>query len=229
MSIKASVWSSEPKEVSGKTSSQLDRFRDVFANVASASLYPASVELFTQGWRADDVYLVEEGVVKLNRVSRGGSELTVDIRSTGAVLGAAAAILGDPHPTSAITVTRCKLYRMGTKAFVGVLQNDAGLSWHLQRMHCQEMLGQIARVEEFGSHSARQRLERLIGMIASNSEKADEKDLKIPLRQFEIAALVGVTPEYLSIILRQLEREGLVRRVRRQLLIGEQARLLNER
>jgi DNA-binding Lrp family transcriptional regulator len=45
--------------------------------------------------------------------------------------------------------------------------------------------------------------------------------VRLPLKYWEIAQLVGITPEHLSRILRQLEQEGIIKRKDGRLVISD--------
>jgi len=87
-------------------------------------LYAAGVELFHQGDPAVDLYFVQDGLLKLVRSEDDGHEFLLDLRFSGSLIGAAAVIRKGTHPFSAITVTVCKLTRIGCREFLRVLAKD---------------------------------------------------------------------------------------------------------
>jgi CRP-like cAMP-binding protein len=188
----------------------------------AAQSYPARVELFRQGDAPVGVFLVEHGLIKLMRVENDGRGIIVGLRASGWCVGAASVILGRPYLVSAVTVTPSSVSCMSADVFQAALRKGHALSWHLHEMHSREVHAEIDHVTEFHSLSARRRLERFLrrleGIIDPRQE-GNEVRLEIPLRQWEIAQLIGVTPPYLSELTRDLEARGLLRRERDSLIL----------
>src|SRR5215813_11452395 len=59
--------------------------------------YPGGVELFQQGFKANFIYLIERGVIKLVCLDHEGNEIILDLRYPGHFLGLSAVIVKRPH------------------------------------------------------------------------------------------------------------------------------------
>lgn len=177
--------------------------------------FPAGVELFKQGSYAREVYLVERGLAKLIRVTQEGQEIIVGLRSSGWILGANSAILGKPYPLTAVTLTRCRMRYIDAEQFIRLARSDAEFSWYLQVLHNQELHDHLANLVGLRSLSARQRFEQLIARLVASVEHIGSGEavrFKLPMKRWEIAQLVGITPEHLCRLQRQMEKEGLLQR-----------------
>jgi CRP-like cAMP-binding protein len=190
--------------------------------------FPAGVELFKQGSYATEVYMVEQGLAKLIRLTEDGQEIIVGLRSSGWILGANSAILGNPYSLAAVTLTRCRLRCIYAEQFVRLARSDLEFSWYLHVLHNQELDDHLAHLVGLRCHSARRRFERLLSLLVSSIEpdlSRDEARLKLPMKQWEIAQLIGVTPEHLCRLQRQMEEEGLLQRANGWLIISDLDRL----
>lgn len=173
--------------------------------------HSAGAVLIEQGETARDVFHVASGLVKLQRVQPDGQELIVGLRSSGWILGAAAAIVEKPYPATAITVTPCYLARIEASRFRNRVFTDRQLSWRIHRMHGEEIYEQAAAAADHKTAPARKRLERFLARWVPHTVAADKNGfvpVELPLRQWEIAQLIGVTPQYLCQLFAELEREG---------------------
>jgi CRP-like cAMP-binding protein len=197
---------------SASVSSNTDN-KNVFSRLASSIDYPGGVELFQQGSQVKEVYLIEKGLVKLKRVDEDGNELIIGLRSTGSILGAESAIIGKPHAFSAVTLTRCCLRCIPVVTLLALAKGGNDFSWYLHQLHSQEVYDQASQLIGLKYLSARSRLEQLIWQLC-NAMELDELNkplkLQIPLRYKEIAQLLGVTPEHLSRVFKQMEEEKVV-------------------
>jgi CRP-like cAMP-binding protein len=170
--------------------------------------------LFSQGGPAREVLCVERGLVKLIRLGEDGQELVVGLRSQGSLLGAASAIVQESHPVTAVAVTGCSLRRIPTDLFLHLAETDRQFCWYLHQVHSREVHQQAGQLMALRYQPARQRFERLLLQLltlTSLQEKPAPMKIRLPLKHWEIAQLIGVTPEHLSRVLRQIKQEGVMR------------------
>lgn len=201
---------------------------DSLGQIAPVLDYPSGVGLFRQGAPALDVYCIREGMVKLVFLSPDGGELIVALCSYGKVLGAFSAILHETYPVSAETTTPCQLVRVPADAFLRFVKEDGFMSWQLHEMHSRMLSDLVQQVAQLGCVRARDRLENIPWSMLSGLDLLDTKKpirLQPPLKYYEIAKLIAVTPQYLSSLLGELEREGLVCRNKGSFLIADPNRL----
>jgi CRP/FNR family transcriptional regulator len=169
--------------------------------------------LFIQGNPPQEVFCIERGLIKLIHLSENGQELLVGLQSKGSLLGAASVIVRKPYPITAITVTNCALSRVPADLFLRLAKTDEQFCWYLQEIHSQAVHRQASQLAALRNLSARQRLERLLLQFLSSisrHEKQAAMKIRLPLKHWEIAQLIGITPEHLSRIIKQIKQEGLM-------------------
>jgi CRP-like cAMP-binding protein len=175
--------------------------------------FPAAASLFFQGDPVREVFCVEQGLIKLVRLSGDGQELIVGLRSKGFFLGAASLIVQMPHPITAITVTRCSLVSIPGELFLRLAKTDEQFCWHIHQAHSQEVHQQASQLIALRCLSARQRFERLLLQFFKSiphQGKPTPMKIRLPLKHWEIAQLIGITPEHLSRVLKQIKQEGII-------------------
>jgi CRP-like cAMP-binding protein len=88
-------------------------------------------------------------------------------------------------------------------------------------MHSNEVHTELEHVVELNALSARRRFEHLLRRLARALQPSGEDEVRvtIPLRQREIAQLIGVTAPYLSELTRELEVCGWLRREKDSLVL----------
>jgi len=200
------------------------------SGLIDSPLYPAGFELFRQHSPPQVVYFSESGLVKLMRSEDNGRELILSLKFSGSLVGAAAAIHDRPHPFSAITVGACRLARLSAHVFLDLVAADTQLASCLHKMLSAEILDQTARLSQIACLPARHRLEQLLWQLASDEDGGDRCNLKfqLPLRYWEVAQLLVITPTYLSRLFRELEQEKIISRNKGWFVIHEPARLWHE-
>jgi CRP-like cAMP-binding protein len=185
------------------------------------------VTLFQQGDRIEQLFLIEEGFVKLTVTSMDGSELIVGLRMSGWLLGAGSAVMGRKLQTTAQTITRCRLRPIAVATFNRVREDPAISAW-LHRMQAREWLDQVALMRLLGGRGPQQRVEGLLVTLAraSHSVRADGAiRLTLPLRHYEMAQMVNLSPEHFSRVLGTLETASVIRRDKGWLIIPLQSPL----
>jgi len=175
--------------------------------------YPGGTELFKQGAPAEYVYFLERGLVKISHMDPSGLEMIISINATkGSLMGASCAVL-EKHFVTATVLTRTQLRHIPSAQFRSQLNRDVNMSWHIHQMHCRMLSALIVQRAQMASLSVRQRLEQLLWRLITTMELKRENGevrLPLPLKYWEIAQLVMVTPEHLSRVVSALEREGLL-------------------
>ena len=180
---------------------------------SSLQKHLAGQQLFQQGSVPHGVYFISSGYVKLNGVDRNGRQLIVGLRGEGSMLGASSVTLDEAYPVSAVAVTNCEARYFSSEVFVALLKADSCFSWLVQvehSRHARQLFTQIARL---GFCSARNCLGELLWqLISATSIEGHQKrfHLKLPLKQWEVAQLIAVTPEHLSRTVKQMQREGIL-------------------
>jgi CRP/FNR family transcriptional regulator len=192
--------------------------------LTSPNVYPAEIELFQQGTTAQDVYFIKQGIVKLIYLHQDGKKVIIGLKYSLSALGASSVILGERYPFTAVTMTPCQIYRIRANDFFRLLQNNEELSLFIHKAHSHEIYDQVSHCTELVCCSARQRLEHFLWKLTWASDRKDvdrEFRLRLPLKNSEIAQLIGVTKEYLSSLIKELEQDNLVRRDKGWLIICE--------
>lgn len=196
--------------------------------VAPIQVLPPGTKLFRQCFPVQDVYFIEHGIVKLIHLEPGGREIIVDLRFPGWMLGAAAVIIHKPPLVTGITLSECRLRHVPSEVFRHLMETDAQFSRLVHEMHSHEVFDQVTRFAQLEGTPARQRLEQLMWQLLAISEPdglKNEIKLALPLKQWEVAALIAVTPSYLSKIYNELEQEGILHRRNGWLIIHDPQKL----
>jgi len=190
--------------------------------------YSEGTLLFPPGARLRDVLAIERGFIKLMGVREDGREMILSICGPGRMLGLSAAILEVPMPVAAVTLTRCQVRWIPIQVLRRRIERLDEFSRALLMHVSREAYEHVVRQAAMGLLSARERVEQVLGECLSLSGIAEMKSaipLPVPLRQRELAEWVAITPEHLSRILREMERDGLIRRHKGRVIIVAPDRL----
>lgn len=179
----------------------------------SVQIFPPGTTVFAQADVLNETYLILDGIIKLVREESSGRELIVGLRFSGWFLGSVCVLSGQICPVSAVTVTRCRVRRLDAAGFKARLRSDAAFSWGLHEQHCGAASDLMVRLAQLGCTSVHDRLLYLLRRLAAgrgvNAERGAVR-ITVPLKQWELAQLVGATPEYMNRLLQGLQQERLI-------------------
>ena len=109
-----------------------------------------------------------------------------------------------------------------------MLTGNSMLSSWLHKLHSQEVFDQLVSLTRASALSAKQRLEHLLAQLIQPSEdNVQSINVRVPLpfSHRDLASLVGITPEHLSRLFRQLADEGVIRRKKGWIIVTDLRKL----
>jgi len=202
--------------------------KSLIDDLAPSYVYPATVQLYRQGSHAEEVYFINRGLLKLVRMEREGHEIIIDLRPRGWLLGMAAVITRQQHPVTAITLSESVVQRIPAAAFNNLLRTNTQFSAHVHQMQSHEAIDHITHMALISCLPAQERLADLLWELAHALElptSSGEVLLRLPLKHWELAQLIGVTPEYLSRLLKKMQGDGILRQQKGFMIIQDVQKL----
>lgn len=205
------------------------RNQGTFSQAGKTQKYAPGVHLFEQGDPPEDAHFVASGIVKMTILGLDGREVIVGLRGAGWLLGTTSVILNEAYRTSAVTLTNADLQRIPAGDLRELLKTDSEFSSRVHEIHACEVRANLERLAALATQSARERLTTLLTQVilgTSAEPLGPECLLDIPLKQWEIAQLLAISPEHINRLLRDLEHDGLLRRKKSIIVISDPKRLI---
>jgi CRP/FNR family cyclic AMP-dependent transcriptional regulator len=184
------------------------------AEGAISSRYGEGEIIFLEGDPCAGLCIIEEGRVKLFKVSQEGREQIVKLLGPGEFFNEVAVLDGGPNPVSAMAALESTLRVIGRDTMlhllarhpaiaVGVIENLAARARHL-----------LSLVEDLSLRTVSSRLAKLLVTEAAADDEAPRR-----MTQQEMAAQLGTVREMVSRALRSFEEEGLIRFDRHRIVV----------
>jgi CRP/FNR family cyclic AMP-dependent transcriptional regulator len=183
---------------------------------------PPQQVIFSQGELPQTVCLICNGLVKLTRTEFDGRRAIIGLRKKGWLLGVAALLPGLPYASTAETVTRSKLCFVPGDQFKREMKTNAPFSKWVSLMMSRGVYASVISISEKCALSGRQRLEKFLRemiLVKNNCNTGKETKIPIPLKQWEMAQMLALTPEHLSRLIRKMEEEGILERKKGWLIL----------
>jgi CRP/FNR family transcriptional regulator len=191
--------------------------------------YPPETIILHQGRPVHAAYLITCGLVKLNYIEPKGREIIVGIRNRYWLLGVTSVLLERPYPFIATTLINCTLRGISENTFLNLMETDRIFNRHVTQMLCRDIRSDLCKVIEVSVLPCHDRLIRFLAQFLLELEPENlVSEIQIPLKEHELADVIGVTPQHLSRVLQSLEDQDILRRGKRRLFITHPETLLSQ-
>ena len=191
-----------------------DRELDSLASTVRLVSYDARKELFHQGDRGTQLFLVAEGRLKALTTSSEGSDVVFSIMGPGDVIGEVAIFGAVERTLSVRTLEKCQLLVLDRRDLLALVRARPELAQELLAMLAKRLRDTGEKFAEAKFLNLPYRLARRFDAAAAAYGKAlgDEVRIDLKLSQEEWGELAGATREAINKQLRAWSDEGLVRR-----------------
>lgn len=170
--------------------------------------------IFRQEDEGQELYVVARGKVRIYRLSPAGQETSLNIFSSGHLLGEFACLDGEPRSATALALTRCTVWEMAGAAFLGHMRAQPELALATARLLASKLRWTAAYAETIAQYDAAGRLLHLLLLYNEQFgevlEPGRRSVLDLGLNQTDLASLVGARREWVNRLLREWERRGLL-------------------
>ena len=186
--------------------------REALLGAGALRRYRKGSWLFHEGDPARHVFVVTEGIIKIQKVSESGRVSVLGFREAGCLIGEQSALDGEPTIASAVALIDSVAVVVPAPRFLEMLSASAGLATALlQQMN--RRLRQSARLlHDVSTADAVTRVaNRLVDLTAdSTAPRAVPTRLQLPVSQQDLAEWAGLSREAVVRALRVLRDEGII-------------------
>ncbi len=176
------------------------------------------------GTRADGVYELVRGRVRMERLSHRGRPLTLTLLFAGSWFGDLASLLDGPRTDDAVAETALTVNWVRRAAFLEVLQARPALQFQLLQVMAQRLQVVLASVEDTSLSTLPQRLAgKLLGLDEAMRRSGEAGPL--PVTQQRLGELLGVTRENVARVLAKWGKAGVVENLHGRLALRDRAAL----
>jgi CRP/FNR family cyclic AMP-dependent transcriptional regulator len=184
-----------------------------FETLKYATVFPKGAVLFVEGQTPRGVFMLCSGRVKLTTCSSDGKSVITRIAEGGEVLGLSATVSGRPYMTTAETLIPCRVNFIKREDFLRFMEQNAPASLRASEHLSNNYHDALEQVRSLGlSHSASEKLAKLILEWCERNGKEDEKgiSLKLTLTHEEVAQIIGASRETVTRLLGDFKNKQLI-------------------
>ena len=174
--------------------------------------------LFSQGDPSRRFFYLDQGLMRLFRLSTAGDEKVIEIVAAGQTFAEALMFLQAPrYPVCAAALEPADLIGIDARAFAAMLHESVDICFVIMGALSRRLHGLIAEIDNLTLHNATSRLARYL--LAQGPADRAAFELEVP--KGVLASRLSIQPETLSRVIRQLGQDGIIA------VLGAQVRLLD--
>lgn len=167
--------------------------------------------IYMPGDRADCVYVLRRGRVKLSVLSESGKEIAIDIIQPGEILGEFALLDDAPRSNMAQALDEALMWVFDKRDFTNLLMSRPKLAMSYIRLVGDRRRRMEKKLSDITSKAVSARVCELLHELAVDGpEPAAARDCLVPLTHHDVASLIGAARQTTTSVLNDMERRGVI-------------------
>ena len=158
--------------------------------------------IFHEGDKANGLYMVEKGKIKVFKLSFEGKEQILHIYGPGHTFGEVPVFQGGNFPASAMALDASTIIFMPRDKFVGLITSTPGLGMNLLADLSRRLREFTVQIENLSLKEVPARLAAYI--LTLSKEQQNPEKISLPISKAQLSNLIGTTPETVSRILKKM-------------------------
>lgn len=195
---------------------------DAISHLAARRLYEPGQIILLEGEPAGGLYLIQEGWLKVSKISLDGREQILQFLGSGEVFNAIGVFTNTPNPATVTALESSTVWLIPRGKMLDLLEEYPTLA----RVVIQDLAGRVLHlitlVEDLSLRKVESRFARLLLEEAQN----DIIPRKRWATQTEIAARLGTVPDVVSRTMRRLVESGVLQASRSEIAILDREKLV---
>ncbi len=177
--------------------------------------------VFSEGDPCAGLYVVEQGHIRIFKMSRGGREQVLSIDGPGSSIAEIPVFDGGPYPASASAIENASLLFVGKDDFQALCLTHPQVALKVLRVVGARLRRLVGIIEELSFTTVRDRLASFLLRLAQRegTNTAEGIEVVLPGSHQELASQIGTVRELVSRNLSRFQAEGLVRLQGRNVVI----------
>jgi CRP-like cAMP-binding protein len=199
-----------------------------FKGYFKVETFPHNAIIYRPGDTTDRVYLLKSGRVRLMRIGKGNSRSVVSILRTGDLFGELFRPEGSPVEELAITSGEAEVWSIEGRDFRAQLESRPAMAVDVIRAYAERVRSLRQRVLGLTFKEVPARLaDTILTLADAHGERCPhggETDLR-GITQQDLADLVGASRSFVSTLVNEMKRDGVLGNVGRILCVRDQKAL----
>lgn len=168
--------------------------------------------IYMPGDRADHVYILKQGRVKLSVLSESGKEVAIDIIQPGEIFGEFALVDEAPRSNMTQALDDILVWVFPKHDFTHLIASQPKLALSYIRLVGDRRRRMEKKLSDITSKAVSARVCELLHEISTSAAETEtgNTDYLVPLTHHDVASLIGAARQTTTTVLNDLERRGII-------------------
>lgn len=168
--------------------------------------------IYIAGDRADFVYILKRGRVKLSVLAETGKEIAIDIIQPGEIFGEFALVDESLRSNMTQALDDVLMWVFSKHDFTKLLTTQPKLALSYIRLVGDRRRRMEKKLSDITSKAVSARICELLHELATSSSEVESinRDYLVPLTHHDVASLIGAARQTTTTVLNDLERRGII-------------------
>jgi CRP-like cAMP-binding protein len=169
--------------------------------------------VFAKGDRADELYIVLSGRMKISVLAPDGRELAFRTAGPGQMVGEIAVLDGGTRTADMTCLSECEVLVLSKSSLARLVEGRPAIGRDLIRFLCQRLRDTSEQLESIALYRIEARLARFMLALAEHGTAGSKTvDVSLAMSQTELAAVLGASRSKVNVALHNLEEMGAIHR-----------------
>ena len=185
--------------------------------------YPKDTVIFLESDEGDSLFIIQNGRVKISRISEDGGEVILAILKDGDFFGEMSILDGQLRSANVMAIEDSDILALRREDFMKLLLHHPEISIQLLKELAHRIRQSDSQIKSLSLLDASSRVAAAIMQLAEETGAISKKSVKISYlpSQQDLANIAGTSRETISRALSQFIKEGLIRREKNDLIIED--------
>jgi len=199
------------------------------SNIVSEQTYGKNEPIIYENEEGHRLYLIRKGRMKVSQTNSEGKEVILSILSKGDFFGEMALLGGASRSANVVSLEKSEVLIIDYHDFKQLIEDDSGIAIYLLKEMGKRQRKSNQVIKELSLNNAEHRIVMSIIRLSEELGRIKEGEVVIknmPLQK-DIAKMAGTSRETVSRTLSKFEKEGYLKKNRRELTIFDYSKFVD--
>jgi len=207
-------------EISEENLAELD-------NISKVRHLKKGTILFIEGNKAESIFIVKDGKIKISKISSVGKEYIIKIMESGDIFAESTLFIGGEYPATAEAVEDAQIIEIKNSDIENLILKNSAIARSIIKLMAKRLKNIAVIIENLALKDSIGRTASVLLIFAKERGIPTKEGIlvEIELKRHELANLVGTSRENISRILSQMDRDGIISLSKDKILIKDLEKL----
>jgi CRP-like cAMP-binding protein len=170
--------------------------------------YPRHTSIVEEGLPGDYMYIIQEGRVKITKLSDDGREKILEFLEQGAFVGEMALLERAPRSASVKALTPVRVLALSRSDFLGLLRKSPDLALAVIAELCHRLRAVNDQASALSFQRVKDRTKGLLARLAVEPRAEGARRVTPALTHQQIADMIGTSRETVTRVVKELKQDG---------------------